>query len=193
MPDTCGAGRWRGGVGLRRSYRILAREALLQLRHGPRDLPTLRPGGRGPGGRSQNFIEIGNRREPLPSKVTMTVPHAALIVHEQAGGGGFGTPLRAIPRGSRRISRTARSALILPGGTIAWCSTTTEKSMPRPRRGCAGNRAPSRTLASSDRPGAPRPATRPENRATAEGCGRRRRNRQPRPRHIHCRAAGRRH
>ncbi|HXE68019.1 MAG TPA: hydantoinase B/oxoprolinase family protein [Hyphomicrobiaceae bacterium] len=98
VPDTCGAGRWRGGVGLRRSYRILAREALLQLRT---DRVAFQPYGLAggvPGGQSQNFIEIDNRREPLPSKVTMTVPHAALIVHEQAGGGGFGTPLARDPQ-----------------------------------------------------------------------------------------------
>jgi N-methylhydantoinase B len=98
VPDTCGAGRWRGGVGLRRSYRILAREALLQLRT---DRVVFQPyglAGGGPGGQTQNFIEIGDRREPLPSKVTMTVPHAALIVHEQAGGGGFGAPLARDPQ-----------------------------------------------------------------------------------------------
>ena len=50
-------------------------EALLQLRT---DRVVFQPyglhGGE-PGGRSRNFIEIGNRREPLPGKVTMTVPH----------------------------------------------------------------------------------------------------------------------
>jgi N-methylhydantoinase B len=98
VPDTCGAGRWRGGVGLRRSYRILAREALLQLRT---DRVVFQPyglAGGAPGGQTQNFIEIDNRREPLPSKVTMTVPQATLIVHEQAGGGGFGTPLARDPQ-----------------------------------------------------------------------------------------------
>jgi N-methylhydantoinase B len=50
-----------------------------------------------PGGRSQNFIEIGNRREPLPGKVTMTVPHNAVIIHEQAGAGGFGDPVARDP------------------------------------------------------------------------------------------------
>jgi N-methylhydantoinase B len=97
VPDTCGAGRWRGGVGLRRSYRILAREALLQLRS---DRVAFQPyglAGGAPGGRSRNFIEIDNRRQPLPSKVTMMVPQAALIVHEQAGGGGFGSPLTRDP------------------------------------------------------------------------------------------------
>jgi N-methylhydantoinase B len=97
VPDSCGAGRWRGGVGLRRVYRILAPEALLQLRT---DRVSFRPyglAGGGPGGASQNFIEIANRRQPLASKVTMSVPQQALIVHEQAGGGGFGNPLLREP------------------------------------------------------------------------------------------------
>jgi N-methylhydantoinase B len=79
-------------VGLRRSYRILAPEALLQLRT---DRVAFQPyglAGGEPGGRSQNFIEVGNRREPLPGKVTMTVPQGAVIIHEQAGAGGFGDP-----------------------------------------------------------------------------------------------------
>ncbi|HJZ31031.1 MAG TPA: hydantoinase B/oxoprolinase family protein [Hyphomicrobiaceae bacterium] len=92
-PDTCGAGRWRGGLGLRRSYRILAQEALLQLRS---DRVRFRPyglAGGGPGAPSQNFLERDGRRQPLPGKVTMSVPANALIVHEQAGGGGFGDAL----------------------------------------------------------------------------------------------------
>jgi N-methylhydantoinase B len=97
VPDSCGAGQWRGGVGLRRAYRVLAPEALLQLRT---DRVAFQPyglAGGGPGGASQNFLVIGSRREPLPSKVTMTVPQSALIVHEQAGGGGFGDPLARDP------------------------------------------------------------------------------------------------
>ena len=97
VPDTCGAGRWRGGLGLRRSYRILAQEALLQLRT---DRVAFQPyglAGGGPGGSSRNFIEIDDRREALPGKTTMSVPHNALIVHEQAGGGGFGHPLAREP------------------------------------------------------------------------------------------------
>jgi N-methylhydantoinase B len=98
VPDSCGAGRWRGGVGLRRAYRVLAAEALLQLRS---DRVAFRPyglAGGGPGGASRNFLEVANRREPLPSKVTMTVPNGALIVHEQAGGGGFGNALARDPQ-----------------------------------------------------------------------------------------------
>ena len=32
VPDSCGAGEYRGGLGVARSYRLLADEASLQLR-----------------------------------------------------------------------------------------------------------------------------------------------------------------
>jgi N-methylhydantoinase B len=97
VPDTCGAGKWRGGVGLRRSYRILAPEALLQMRT---DRVAFRPyglDGGEPGGPSRNSIEVAGETRPLPGKVTMTVPQGSLIVHEQAGGGGFGDPAARNP------------------------------------------------------------------------------------------------
>jgi N-methylhydantoinase B len=92
VPDSCGPGRWRGGVGIRRSYRILAPEALLQLRS---DRVAFRPyglDGGGEGGASRNTIEIGGHVTSIPAKVTMTVQLGTLIVHEQAGAGGFGDP-----------------------------------------------------------------------------------------------------
>jgi N-methylhydantoinase B len=92
VPDSCGPGRWRGGVGIRRSYRILAPEALLQLRS---DRVAFRPyglDGGGEGGASRNTIEIGGHVISIPAKVTMTVQLGTLIVHEQAGAGGFGDP-----------------------------------------------------------------------------------------------------
>jgi N-methylhydantoinase B len=97
VPDSCGAGQHRGGVGVKRSYRILADEALLQLRS---DRVTFAPyglAGGEPGGVSRNFITVGGNTSPLPSKVTMTVPHGALITHEQAGGGGYGDPRQRDP------------------------------------------------------------------------------------------------
>ena len=60
----------------RRSYRILAAEALLQLRTDRVTFPPYGLEGGEPGGASRNFIEIGNQREPLPSKMTMTVRRA---------------------------------------------------------------------------------------------------------------------
>ena len=97
VPDSCGAGQYRGGVGVRRSYRILAPEALLQLRT---DRVAFQPyglNGGEPGGSSRNFIEIGNERNALPGKITTTVAQGTLIIHEQAGAGGFGNPLLLEP------------------------------------------------------------------------------------------------
>ncbi|WP_295848734.1 hydantoinase B/oxoprolinase family protein [Tardiphaga sp.] len=97
VPDSCGAGQYRGGVGIRRSYRILADEALLQLRT---DRVTFQPyglAGGEPGGSSRNFIEIGNERSALPGKITRTVAQGTLIIHEQAGAGGYGNPLLRDP------------------------------------------------------------------------------------------------
>jgi len=93
VPDSCGAGRWRGGLGIRRSYRILAPEALLQLRS---DRVAFRPyglNGGEAGGASRNTIELDGNVQSIPAKVTMSVPRGALIVHEQAGAGGYGDPL----------------------------------------------------------------------------------------------------
>ncbi|AMN41482.1 hydantoinase B/oxoprolinase family protein [Rhodoplanes sp. Z2-YC6860] len=97
VPDSCGAGQHRGGVGVKRSYRILADEALLQLRSDRVAFAPYGLAGGAPGGMSRNFITVGPDTSPLPSKVTMTVPHGALITHEQAGGGGYGDPKRRDP------------------------------------------------------------------------------------------------
>jgi len=98
VQDSCGAGRFRGGIGIKRSYRILADEALLQLRTDRvKFAPYGLAGGRS-GGVSRNFITVGEKTSPLPSKVTMTVPRGALITHEQAGGGGYGDPQARDPQ-----------------------------------------------------------------------------------------------
>jgi N-methylhydantoinase B len=98
VPDSCGAGRFRGGIGIKRSYRILADEALLQLRTDRVKFQPYGLAGGKPGGTSRNAITIDGKTSPLPSKVTMTVPKGALISHEQAGGGGYGNPRERDPR-----------------------------------------------------------------------------------------------
>ena len=97
VPDSCGAGQYRGGVGIRRSYRILADEALLQLRTDRVKFQPYGLAGGEPGGSSRNFIEIGNERSALPGKITRMVAEGTLIVHEQAGAGGYGNPLLRDP------------------------------------------------------------------------------------------------
>lgn len=97
VPDTCGAGKYRGGVGIRRSYRILADDALLQMRTDRvKFLPYGLAGGE-PGGASRNAMIVDGHEQELPGKITMRVGAGALIVHEQAGAGGFGSPLERDP------------------------------------------------------------------------------------------------
>ena len=98
IPDSCGPGLWRGGLGVRRSYRLLADEAQLQLRS---DRMRFRPwglAGGGPGRATRNRLERDGIVEDLPSKVTMRLTKGALVTHEQAGGGGYGDPAARDPK-----------------------------------------------------------------------------------------------
>ncbi|KQP40992.1 hydantoinase B/oxoprolinase family protein [Pseudorhodoferax sp. Leaf274] len=91
--DTCGAGRYRGGLGIRRSYRVLGDDVLLQLRA---DRMKFRPYGlQGglPAQPAQNLLEHAGSVQALPSKVGRQIARNDLVTHIQPGGGGFGDPL----------------------------------------------------------------------------------------------------
>jgi len=91
--DSGGAGKYRGGLGLTRSYRLLADEAVLQLRADRTDHPPYGLFGGMPGAPSRNYIaEPGCELKPLPGKVTLNIAKGTLIRHDQAGGGGYGPP-----------------------------------------------------------------------------------------------------
>jgi N-methylhydantoinase B len=94
VTDTCGAGRFRGGMAIEREYRVLADEgALLQLRtdrsqHAPWGLA-----GGSPGSTSVSVVGDGDAETPLPSKVTMELRTGQTVRHRMAGAGGYGDPL----------------------------------------------------------------------------------------------------
>jgi N-methylhydantoinase B len=94
VPDTGGAGRFRGGVSLRRTWRMLAEEGILQVRadrqaHRPYGLQG---GGAGAAGRS--VLDPGlPTEEKLHAKLTMTLRGGKIFRHELPGGGGWGDPL----------------------------------------------------------------------------------------------------
>ncbi len=91
--DSGGAGQFRGGLGLTRSYYLLAEEAVLQLRADRTDHPPYGLFGGLPGGPSRNYIaELGTELRPLPGKTTLHINKGTLIRHDQAGGGGYGAP-----------------------------------------------------------------------------------------------------
>jgi N-methylhydantoinase B len=97
IEDSCGAGRYRGGLGVRRSYRVLAPQAELQLRSDRMKFQPYGLDGGEPARATRNFLVSGGETTDLPSKVTMSIGADTRIVHEQAGAGGFGDPYERDP------------------------------------------------------------------------------------------------
>ncbi|HEY6432011.1 MAG TPA: hydantoinase B/oxoprolinase family protein, partial [Acetobacteraceae bacterium] len=94
VPDTGGAGKFRGGVSMARTWRMLADEAILQVRA---DRQTHRPyglqGGQ-PGSPGRNVLNVGTATEQaLHAKLTMTFRRNETFRHELPGSGGWGDPL----------------------------------------------------------------------------------------------------
>ncbi len=109
--DAMGPGKFRGGAPFRREYKLLADEAILQVRS---DRHAFRPFGLyggGPGRPSMNYLNPDRNPEPLPSKLTMTMRRGDLFRHEVAGGGGWGDPLDRDPA---LVLRDVRNDFISP-------------------------------------------------------------------------------
>ena len=110
VPDTGGAGKFRGGMALSRTWRMLADEGILQVRA---DRATHRPYGlRGgaPGTPSRNLLEPGRRGErELPAKLTMTLRRGEVFHHQMAGAGGWGDPLE---RETRLVEKDISEGLV---------------------------------------------------------------------------------
>lgn len=93
VPDSCGAGTYRGGLGIRRSYRVLGPDSLLQLRADRMKFQPYGLAGGGPASAAINTLEHNEVVQSLPSKIGMTITRNDLVTHSQPGGGGFGDPL----------------------------------------------------------------------------------------------------
>ncbi len=93
VPDSCGAGMYRGGLGIRRSYRVLGPDSLLQLRADRMKFQPYGLAGGKPASAALNLLEHDGEVRALPSKIGMTIERNDLVTHCQPGGGGFGDPL----------------------------------------------------------------------------------------------------
>jgi N-methylhydantoinase B len=109
IPDVGGPGRYRGGMSIRRDYKLLEEEAVLQVRA---DRHAFRPwgahGGQ-PGRPARNVLNPGVEDRELPGKFTMTMRRGDVFRHEQPGPGGFGDPLARDPA---RVLRDVRNELV---------------------------------------------------------------------------------
>jgi N-methylhydantoinase B len=109
VPDSCGPGRFRGGLGLRRRYTLLNDEATLQLRSDRmRFLPYGLAGG-GPARGTRNVLDPDGLAREMPAKFAVTLKRGDVVLHEQPGGGGFGDPFTRDPE---RVAADARNEKI---------------------------------------------------------------------------------
>ncbi|HXJ84399.1 MAG TPA: hydantoinase B/oxoprolinase family protein [Candidatus Methylomirabilis sp.] len=109
IQDVGGPGKHRGGMSIRRDYKLLAEEAVLQVRADRHDvLPYGLYGGR-PGRPARNVLNPGPAARELPGKLTMTMKRGDVFRHEQPGPGGWGDPLDRDPA---RVLRDVKNELV---------------------------------------------------------------------------------
>jgi N-methylhydantoinase B len=110
VPDTGGAGRFRGGMSQRKTWRMLADEGILQVRA---DRQTHRPYGLyggGPGAAGRNVLDPGLPTEAkLHAKLTMTLRKGQIFRHELPGAGGWGD---ALTRDLSLVAKDLRDGLV---------------------------------------------------------------------------------
>ncbi len=98
LQDSGGAGQYRGGMSFRRDYEMKEDEGTLQIRNDRCDLAPFGLFGGKPGRRGRNVLNPNTeRQEPMPGKVTRTIRKDDIFRYEQAGGGGWGDPLKRDP------------------------------------------------------------------------------------------------
>jgi N-methylhydantoinase B len=93
-PGSAGDGTHRGGLGLRRSYRVLAPDVTLTTMLDRRKFP---PYGLAGGGDALPFritLNPGPGEREIGGKETLVLKQGDLVVIETCGGGGFGPPER---------------------------------------------------------------------------------------------------
>jgi N-methylhydantoinase B len=100
IPDSGGAGQWRGGLGFVREYVNLGGEARFSVRSTKHRIPPrgMDGGADGRGGRC--LLQPGTPEErELPTRCSdLPLPAGARVRLETPGGGGYGDPRRRDPR-----------------------------------------------------------------------------------------------
>lgn len=96
VPDSGGAGRYRGGLAIEREIRVLADSAVISVRSDKRRFPPYGLHGGRSGSPSLNIINPGPRECLLPVLFKEPVPlrRGDVYRHVLAGGGGWGDPLQ---------------------------------------------------------------------------------------------------
>ena len=97
VSDTCGAGKYRGGLALKRAIRLLEGQAVLQVRADRLQYAPWGLGGGLPGTLTTNFLNTDGKKITLGGKLTRPLLKGEEFIHVTAGAGGFGDPLERDP------------------------------------------------------------------------------------------------
>lgn len=117
VPDTGGAGKYRGGLAIVREFRLLAQEAMIAVRSDKRRFPPYGLHGGKSGSPSMNIINPGPKQRVLPVlfKEPVTMVMGDVYHHTLAGGGGYGNPLE---RDLALVERDLRQGRITGAGAL---------------------------------------------------------------------------
>ena len=97
VPDSAGAGLYRGGLGMVREYELLADDAMVQIRSDrTKFLPWGAQGGQS-GSRTYSILNPDTENRLLPSKFMLSMHKGDVYRLVQAGAGGYGDPLDREP------------------------------------------------------------------------------------------------
>ena len=93
VPDSGGAGRWRGGLAFRKNFRILAERANLTVRMDRRKFRPFGIEGGESGAGSESYVLRDGEKIPLPTMPMRSVElrRGDVFSTTSAGGGGYGT------------------------------------------------------------------------------------------------------
>jgi N-methylhydantoinase B len=124
MADTGGAGRWRGGCGLRKDIEILNSTAVLSHLG---DRHKIRPygifGGK-PGAIAATFLNPQGNAEPLHSKGMRDLERGDIVSFRLSGAGGYGPPAERDPAA---IAEDIADGYVTPDGArrdYGWVGST---------------------------------------------------------------------
>ena len=150
VPDSGGAGKWRGGLGVERQLRFLGQRATLQIRSDRRAFPPYGLIGANPAAGSMTTLESNGSVSPLPTKITRPLQTNEAFRHTSAGGGGYGDPLERDPervledvRDGKVTVESARrdyGVVVLPSPWRVDEAATTKARASRDRHGLAASR-----------------------------------------------------
>jgi len=126
LPDTGGAGMYRGGNGFVRSFRVEGEDAQICLCADRHETPPPGLFGGKPGAVSKYVLNPGtNREQKLPSKTAyIDLEPGTLVRVQSAGGGGYGDPQKRDPN---LIAEDLRNGYISAENALAQYGYTQKK------------------------------------------------------------------